>query len=61
MCRGMCMCVWGRALHVANSILVIKFFAAHKFDFNALSAPLATDWQAGSQAGSLAGSLGFIV
>lgn len=37
-------CVWAwPGLHVANSILVIKFFAAHKFGFNALSAPLATD------------------
>lgn len=37
-------CVWAwPGLHVANSILVIKFFAAHKFGFNALSAPPATD------------------
>lgn len=37
-------CVWAwPGLHVANSILVIKFLAAHKFGFNALSAPLATD------------------
>lgn len=45
----------GRALHVANSILVIKFFAAHKFDFNALSVPLATDWQAGRVIGGVTG------
>lgn len=37
----------GRGLHVANSILVITFFAAHKFGLNALSTPVATDRQQG--------------